>query len=161
MMNEKSIQKKVAEVITQREVKVTVGGKTYRCAPATLGTLISVSDLIAQLPEPDQGSKETLRGFIFSKARYGKPLPVIYSMLILGIRKYNQRRFGFFGRRKGEILAKKIAENAMPSECREGVEKILYGIEAKDFFELTTFLKGVEITRPTKVGTEATASGQR
>lgn len=116
--------------------------------------------MVANFPVADEKGNETLLGFALSKARYCGALPNIYAMLVLGSKGYDKRTLFGLGRKRGEELARVIADEVTPADCRKNVERLLYGIQVKDFFELTTFLKGVEITKPTKVVTGATASGR-
>lgn len=155
------IRSKVAAVINQHTIPVSIGSKTFQVAPPCLGTLIEISEMISSLPAVEKGSKETLMGFVLARARSCGVLPNIYAMLILGPKGYRKRGALGLGKRKGPALAREIADTVPPKECREGVERILYGLQMDDFFAITTFLKGVEVTKPTKVVTEATASGQR
>jgi hypothetical protein len=61
--------------------------------------------------------------------------------------------------RKAELV-ERLLNDIPPKELHALVALLLRKMQVADFFALTTFLVGINIIQPTKVGTEATASGQ-
>ncbi len=179
-MEEKAIEQKVAETILQKADEVTVGGKKYKVAPPSTATLILASEAVARLPktvlDPQKVVEESL-----SVAKDCRALGDVAAIMILGARnlaetkKVREKRekrclWGLFKwnewvevektiDRKAE-LAKEILESYSPKELNLLVGGLLQSMELGDFFGLTTFLTEINLLRPTKVETKATASGQ-
>ena len=63
-------------------------------------------------------------------------------------------------RTRGEVLGEEILEHCTAKEVQAIVANTLKQMEIASFFALTTFLKGVNLLRPTKVESETIASGQ-
>lgn len=174
MSKNEKIQARVARTILQDDRRIILGGKEYRVAPPALGTLIRASEMIARLP----GAIETKKGRefqdILASAKDFSALADFVAVLILGARKaiepvetYESR--GFLRRKKkvvttrAEELSREILGNVSPGEIKEAIVPLLEGLQLNDFFITTTFLSGINVTKPTKkkVETEATASGHR
>lgn len=167
----KNVQHKVAETLLKAEHKISLGGKEYTVAPPSIGTLVYVSDLISRVPKIEirEGSESI---DILAGAKDYKILPELMAVLILGVKEIRQSvepaKKWLFGANKGkkqtklEALVKEINENASPIEIKNAIVPLLESLQLADFFVVTTFLNGINITKPTKVetATEATASGQ-
>lgn len=159
-------EKRVADTMLQTEISVTLNGKTYAVAPPTLATLIKVSEAVARMPRdvPDEASvmSDCLR-----IARDCKPIAEIVALLILGAKQATKpvRRpwWQFWQKRKPTQLEQLMAEvlnGATPHQLHEMLARLLGQMQIADFFGLTTFLCEINLTKPTKVVTEATAPGQ-
>lgn len=179
-MESKTLEEKVAETILQKSDEITIGEKTYKVAPPTTATLILASEAVSRLPktvlDPQKVVEESL-----SVAKDCKALGDIAAIMILGARnltetrKVRERRekrclWGFFKRhewvevektidRKAE-LAQELLNTYSPKALNMIVGALLHKMELGDFFGLTTFLTEINLLRPTKVGTGATASGE-
>ncbi|MCM1168896.1 MAG: hypothetical protein NC324_03060 [Bacteroides sp.] len=176
---EKSMETKVAETILQRPEEIQIGERTYRVAPPSVATLILASEVASRMPQvkmnPEDAMNETL-----ANARFCRPLGEFVAVLILGAkgikeereieekihREWYKRRW----RRKGEKklvevdvkaeLADYLLKELSPRELYELTASLLQRMQVGDFFGLTTFLIETNLTRPTKVVSETTASGR-
>ncbi len=172
MSNDKNIQARVAQTILEDSRTITLGGRSYRVAPPTLGTLIRASEMIARLPEAIEVNKGREFQDILAAAKDYGALADFAAILILGAKKareevetYESR--GFLRRKKkvvttrAEALSREILESVSPADLKDAIIPLLEGLQLNDFFITTTFLGGINVTRPTKkkVGTKATASG--
>ena len=179
-MESKTLEEKVAETILQKSDEITIGEKTYKIAQPTTATLILASEAVSRLPktalDPQKVVEESL-----SVAKDCKALGEIAAIMILGARnltetrKVRERRekrclWGLFRRykwvevektvdRKAE-LAQELLYTYSPKALNMIVGALLHKMELGDFFGLTTFLTEINLLRPTKVGTGATASGE-
>ena len=167
----KNVQQKVSETLLRSELTVSLGGKEYKVAPPSIGTLVYVSDLISRVPKINvrEGSESA---DIIAGAKEYRILPEIIATLILGVKEIRKSvepaKKRFFMANKGkkrtklEALMQEINENAQPSEIKAAIVPLLESLQLGDFFVVTTFLNGINITKPTKVenATGATASGQ-
>lgn len=177
--NTDNIQQRVAKEILQTPETVSIGGVDYKVAPPSYGTLIAVSSMLRRLPE---GGIEIKEGSefetIISEAHRYSVVPRIVAMLILGAKEAKEparaKRRGIFselgfGRKKSDgtgletkldALAKTLENDASPEELKNAIAPLMERLELKDFFVLTTFLNRLNVTKPTKVETEATVHGR-
>ncbi len=169
----KTIEEKVAETILQQPVKVTVAGREYTAAPPTVATMILVSAAVSRLPHLHLDSGRVLEESL-AVAKDCQPLGDILATLILGAKHADdpvempqakgKRRL--FGRRKRktvtarERLSRELLEELSPRDLHSLTVQLLMKMQVSDFFGLTTFLTEINMTRPTKVVTGQTASGQ-
>lgn len=152
-----NIQKRVSDTILQKPTVIVLAGRRYRVAPPTIATLVLVSGTLGQMPDLSL-DKGDIMGSVLRNAKDCGGVADICAILILGAKKAGRRRFGI-GRTKAERLARRLAETAQPKEMGAAVSAILSGMQIGDFFVLTTFLQGLNTTKPTKVVTDPTASG--
>ncbi len=151
-----TVQKRVTDTILENAQTVVLGGKRYRMAPPTMGTLIMVSQHISELPDFSMES-ENLLNTVMKNAKDANAVSEVCAILILGAKKIKR---GPLGRLRLHRLARRITFNASPKEVLRAIKTTIYGMNLSDFFTLTTFLQGINVTEPTKVETEAIASGQ-
>ena len=175
---EKTIEEKVAQTILQQPEGMTIGGKTYTIAPPSVATLILVSGGVSRLPhlhlDEDKVIEETL-----SVAKDCQELGDIAATLILGAKHINdivesrhtekkRHLWGLFSTEhtvvkyetKKERLSRELLEDTTPRDLHNIIAQTLLKMQVGDFFGLTTFLTEINLMRPTKVETEAIASGQ-
>lgn len=176
----RTLEEKVADTILQKVDEIKVGNKTYKVSSPTIATLILASEAVSRLPktvlDPQKVVEESL-----SIAKDCKALGEVAAIMILGARHLTERikvrekttkryLFGLIKRnrevevekvidRKAE-LARELLETYSPRSLNMMLGGLLHKMELGDFFGLTTFLTEINLLRPTKVGTEATASGQ-
>lgn len=172
MSNDRKIQARVAQTILEDSHRVVLGGKEYRVAPPTLGTLIRASEMIARLPEAIKVNEGREFQDILAAAKDYRALADFAAVLILGAKKAAEEvevreKVGFLRRSKkvsqtrAEVLSREILDSTSPSELKEAVIPLLEGLQLNDFFITTTFLSGINVTKPTrKVETKPTASGE-
>lgn len=175
---EQTIEQKVAQTVLQQPEEIKIGDKTYTIAPPSVATLILVSGAVSRLPHLNLDDNRVLEETL-SIAKDCEELGDIAATLILGAkhindieeRRYTQRKrhlWGLFHTKKTvveletkkERLSRELLEDLTPGELYNLIVRIIKKMEVGDFFGLTTFLTGINMMRPTKVETEATASGQ-
>lgn len=164
-----TLEEKTAQTLLQAPKRIRIGDTEYTVSPPTLATLVLVSSLISQLPhrilDKDYIAEECL-----AIAKDCGKLGCIAAAIILGADGYNktrerdarprQRLFGLIplGKAKtcspkcdGVMLGEKIMSTLSPSEMNKLLADLLSSLELTDFFALTTFLAGINMTRATKV----------
>lgn len=175
---EKTTEQKVAQTILQQPEEITIGDKTYTLAPPSTATLILVSGAVSRLPHIELDEKRIMEETL-SIAKDCQELGEIAATLIIGAKHINdtvesrhiekKRRFwGLFSTKhevikvetKKDRLSRELMEELTPRDLHNLIAKALLKMQVADFFGLTTFLTGINLMRPTKVVTEATASGQ-
>lgn len=173
-----SLEQKAAAAILEQPIEVIVGERTYTAAPPSVATLIRVSALVSELPTAQLDKEHILEDVLRMAKDCGK-IGEITAVLILGAKfikaqektrlSANKRGFWalFHSKHGGDAaetvqnLAARLLEELSPSELYGIIARLLSRMEIGDFFALTTFLQGINQTRPTrKVETAATARGQ-
>lgn len=174
----KTIEQKTAETLLQQPEAVAVGGKTYMIAPPSIATLVLASRCIAELPHIRLDQDRVLESslaiakncenigdiaatLILGAKRCFEPKTIIRRVskcILWGLFHFSYRKAETITRR--EALARELMENLTPQQMHELIGQALIKMQVGDFFGLTTFLTEVNLTRPTKVETEATASGR-
>lgn len=167
MTNNTTVEQKTASTILQKPMEVVLGGKTYTVAPPSIATLILASEIVSQLPKvklnPEKIIEDTL-----AVAKDFTLLGDLFAVFVLGARKANEKRkrtlWQWLRRLPSQTaraaLASELLNNATPRELNTAMEQILFKLQVGSFFGLTTFLTEINLSRPTKVETAATASGQ-
>lgn len=151
-LKSKTTERKVADTIHEVAVSVRLcGGEQYDVPAPTLATLVEVSALSSEL-SPSEGSEVTLQTMLHSAqdaAVYARML----SAFILGVRRDNAKA--------REELCYHLMERASVSEVIEAVQSILSSSDIGGLFMLTTSLREMRLTKPTReVVTPPTALGQ-
>lgn len=167
MTDHTTVEQKTASTILQTPVEVVLGGKTYVVAPPSIATLILASEIISQLPSIKL-NKERIIEDSLAVAKDFALLGDLAAVFILGARKASERgkrTFRQWLRRAPRqlvrtTLASELLNEATPHELHAAIAQILMKMQLGDFFGLTTFLTEINLLRPTKVETEAIASGQ-
>lgn len=156
----KNTQKRAADTLLQREFEIVLGGISYKVPQPTLGTLVMISERISQLPE-FVVNKEKAVNSVLSSAKDCAPLADILAILIKGAKKINKSRVNPFWKVFGsqKRLSRKILNEATPAEIHQAIFRLIQEMDVTDFFQITTFLQGINLTKPTKV-VEQTALGQ-
>ena len=155
-----TIEQQVGKAVLQQGNAIFVGGVKYTVAPPSTATLILVSEGISTLPRVTLDNGKIVEESL-AIARECRVLGDIVATLILGAKKASKH--GIINRlfnRKRQRLAKTLLEELSPSELHALTAELLKTMQIGDFFGLTTFLVEINLMRPTKVETEATASGQ-
>ena len=159
------MEEKVAQTLLEEPTTVTIGGEAYKVAPPSIFTLVRASKYISKIPT-DTISEGNIFGSIIHNAEEYENIAWAISAILLG-KKFTELvtypKWQFWRREKnvtkGEILAKKLI-NTPINEVSSAFFKVLGQIDIRAFFVITTSLKGMMITKPTKeVETETTASG--
>ena len=164
----KKTEQKVADALLERKIQVKVGAKVYEAPAPTLGTLVMVSELIAELPELE--TKEDVAA-IFRNIRHSGLIARICAIFIIGAKAVKNEQISsenklrnllrFRGPRTAvDALAEEILDNCTPADTSRIVANLTEASNLEDFFQLSTFLQEVNLTKPTKVEKETTASGR-
>lgn len=175
---EQTVEHKAAQTILQQPEEISIGGKTYTVAPPSVATLILVSGAVSRLPHLHLDDNKVLEETL-AIAKDCAELGDIAATLIIGAKHINdivERRqiekkrhlCGLFHTKRTvvefetakERLSRELLEELTPRDLHNLVASILQKMQVGDFFGLTTFLTEINMMRPTKVVTEATASGQ-
>lgn len=159
------MEEQVAQTLLEEPTTVTIGGEAYKVAPPSIFTLVRASKYISKIPT-DTISEGNIFGSIIHNAEEYENIAWAISVIVLGndfteVETYP--KWQFWKRKKsvtkGEILAKKLI-NTPINEVSSAFFKVLGQIDIRAFFVITTSLKGMMITKPTKeVENETTASG--
>ncbi len=177
-MEQPTTEQRVAQTILQQPEEITIGDKTYIIAPPSTATLILVSGAVSRLPHIELDEKKIMEESLYV-AKDCEVLGEIAATLILGAKHINdtvesrhiekkRHLWGLFSTKhevvkietKKDRLCRELMEEATPRDLHNLIAKALLKMQIADFFGLTTFLTGINLMRPTKVVTEATASGQ-
>ena len=172
-MSDRIESKTARTVLNLPDRTVEIGGTTYGIAKPTLGTLIMVSGLAAELPVLDG---EDIFKSAVTGARDCGVLAKIVAVLILGAKRVSEERtetveiqvkrgfslFHLFGGSENttrqihvlevDHLAEKVAQNLSISEIKEIIVGCVLDLGIADFFAVTTSLAGTNLLRPKEVG---------
>ena len=159
------MEEKVAQTLLEEPTTIIIGGEAYKVAPPSIITLVRASKYISKIPA-DTIDEEHIFGSIVHKAEDYENIAWAVAVILLGNRFTETVRppFWQFWKRKknithGEILANKLTK-APITEVSAAFFNMLAQMDIRPFFVITTSLKGMMITKPTKeVETETTASG--
>lgn len=165
-MAKKKIEERVADTILQRDITVSAGGRSFTVPAPTLGTLIMVSERIADIPYL---GAEKNAAVILANARQGHAIAEVLAIYILGAKAIKEdvnapkKRLPFLSKgntpkSKLEELTEDIELSMTPGDMNALYAQLIEATDFSDFFEVSTFLREASLTRPTKV--ETTASGQ-
>ena len=159
------MEEKVAQTLLEEPTTVTIGGEAYQVAPPSIFTLVRASKYISKIPT-DTISEGNIFGSIIHNAEDYENIAWAISVIVLGndfteVETYP--KWQFWKRKKnvtkGENLVKKLMK-APIDEVSTAFFKVLGQMDIRAFFVITTSLKGMMITKPTKeVVNETTASG--
>ena len=168
----KNIESRVADTVLQRNKEIVIGDQTYEIAPPTTATLILVSELVATMPTIKLNSESIIIESLMI-AKDCKPLGDIMAVLILGAKNIREKKTITTKRLWGLIketceipinkqaeLAELILQNISPKELNKIVVELLMGMEVADFFDISTSLIKVNLTRETREVEKTTASGR-
>lgn len=159
------MEEKVAQTLLEEPTTIIIGGEAYKVAPPSIITLVRASKYISKIPA-DTIDEEHIFGSIVHKAEDYENIAWAVAVILLGNRFTETARppFWQFWKRKknitqGEILANKLTKSPV-SEISEAFFKVIGQIDIRSFFAVSTSLKGMMITKPTKeVENETIVSG--
>ena len=160
------MEEKVAQTLLEEPTTVTIGGEAYQVAPPSIFTLVRASKYISKIPT-DTISEENIFGSIIHNAEDYENIAWAISVIVLGndfteVETYPKWQFWKRKKKnvtKGELLANKLI-NTPITEVSAAFFNMLAQMDIRPFFVITTSLKGMMITKPTKeVENETTASG--
>lgn len=171
----KKVEEQVADTLLETKREVTIGGKRYEVAPPSFATLIAVSGLVARVDfealERDAGREgASVTALAIHYAPYGMIIGSVIATLVLGVKRASRKlhwyeKLWMWLRGKGryindEVTTKGSREEAeliqtllvsvTPSEMAELLTTLLEGMELGAFFGLTTFLRELNVAKPTR-----------
>ena len=157
-------EQKTAATMLQQPTQIILGGERYEVKPPTLATLMEVSAIVSQMPRVDP--KASVVDVVLGQAKDFKMIGKLFALLILGYEEAMQTvKAHWWDKRpfatRGELLGTVIMLHATPKEAQEAMIQVLQEMDLSSFFALTTFLGGLNVTRPTKVGNRPTARGHK
>ena len=159
------MEEKVAQTLLEEPTTVTIRGEAYQVAPPSIFTLVRASKYISKIPT-DTISDGNILGSIIHNAEEYENIAWAISVILLG-KDFTQivtyPKWQFWRKKKnvtkGELLAKKLI-NTPITEVSAAFFNMLAQMDIRPFFVITTSLKGMMITKPTKeVENEMTAYG--
>lgn len=159
------MEEQVAQTLLEEPTAVTIGGEAYQVAPPSIFTLVRASKYISKIPT-DTINEGNILGSIIHNAEEYENIAWAIAVILLG-KKFTEivtyPKWQFWRKKKnvtrGELLAKKLI-NTPITEVSAAFFKVLGQIDIRAFFVVSTSLRGMMITKPTKeVETEMTASG--
>lgn len=170
-MARKPIERKVADTIQQKPLEIKIGSKTFLAPQPTYGTMVEISAIIAENEQTLEVSEEDITAGVLRYAKDSTYLADIVAVIILGAKRL---RFSlknafldiiFMIRYKTLSLPRKYLKSQIMQESTNADLAIILGtllssIDVKSFFVSITFLREINITKPTRV-IETTASGQQ
>lgn len=163
----KSIETKTAGTLLEEPISVTIGMREYRVPPPSLGTLARIGGLISSMKLQERSEDVKPEEIPFVALREAGSAGVIADILATFITGEKQESVWssiipkYFT--KHDRVRRRVLATVTPAEASRVFAVMLQSLQLGDFFGLTTFLKGVNILKPTrerKVGKEVTASGQ-
>ena len=159
------MEEKVAQTLLEEPTTIIIGGEAYKVAPPSIITLVRASKYISKIPA-NTIDENNIFGSIVDNAEDYENIAWAVAVILLGNRFTEIVRppFWQFWKQKkhitqGEVLANKLTK-APISELSEAFFKTLGQMDIRSFFVVTTSLKGMMITKPTKeVEIETIVSG--
>lgn len=176
----KTAERRVADAVLQKKMKVTVGDRDFEVARPTIATLYEVSAIVSELADVEADRMpDNMQDIITGALGMAHHAPVhaaALAMLILGAREQGYveevkttetaaAKPSLLGRMvsgKGmvetveqvdrfEELRSFLLYNGSPSEIQTALVQILgTNAETPFFFQTTVFLKGARMTAPTR-----------
>lgn len=154
----KTIEQEVAAVILQKPETIRVGIKKYRFNPPTTGTIIATSAAVSKMPRIKLDDSDVLTE-VLRNAKDCEAIGEALATLLCGSHGYFSK--GLKRRwleRRIRRMSARLLENHTPIELKTLTVTMLAKTDLARFFELSTFLTEINLTKATKV--ETTASGQ-
>ncbi|GIZ15498.1 hypothetical protein [Capnocytophaga catalasegens] len=175
-----NIEERVSETILEEKKQITIQGETYNVAPPTIRTLIKFSKYVSAFPKEELDQERPVASLLLHSDKLHN-VGYALACIILGNKEFEKKEETIFEEVKREFLFKKIIkQKVIVSEKSNGellAEKInnapieevlnvffllLKFMKLSDFFQLTTSLIEMNLTKATKtaeVVKETTAFG--
>lgn len=169
-MNEenKTLEEMVADAITEQPNKIKLSDKEYVMNPPTVGTLILFSKEVSKIPKVSQND-ETIDQFVLRTAKDMRCIGRAFATALIGAKelrkesKWYQKVYRFLTRKKSRLeeLTDELIDTLSTKDFFTLYNNIIKRMDVSLFFALTTFLAGINQTKPKReVEEKTTASGQ-
>lgn len=166
MSRNKTIEQKAGQTIRQQPTPITIGRKAYQVKPASVATIILVSEIVSTMPDKTIQDLTKLE-WSLAFGRDCRPISEMAAALILGEKRYTRAQHpGLLHRilyRRDRELPQYISREYTPDQFTILMEQLVGSMEIDDFFGLTTSLIEINILRrtaTTEVVKKTTASGR-
>lgn len=170
MRGKRNIEKRAADTLLERGTDVTVGGHRYSVAPPSLATLMEVSGLIGGAGGWDDVSDEdSVASVALMRAKDAPMICEVVSTLILGAKspvratswlesmwlrvkgwKRNDGKRAVSYEADKKLLEDRLRHDVTPSELLALLTTLMEGMELGAFFGITTFLRELNVAKPTR-----------
>ncbi len=160
------MEEQVSKTILEEKESVNIGGESYNVAPPSIATLILFSKYVSKLPKESLSEKTAIASLLQNadKLHY---VGYAIASVILGAEKVKSKqstikRFWhkiFNKKTELELLAEKINHSDVENVSNVFLT-ILSSLKLNVFFQLTTSLIEMNLTKPTREVEEMTVSGQ-
>lgn len=170
MRGKRSIERKASDTLLEKRMEVMVGGHRYSVAPPSLATLMEVSGLIGGAKDWDNVEDEdTVAGVALMRAMDAPMICEVVSTLILGANrvvgetswlegmwlkikswKRNNEEIGASYEADKKLLVERLMYEVTPNDLLGLMTTLLEGMELGAFFGITTFLRELNVAKPTR-----------
>lgn len=162
----KETQKKAADVLLEKKVRVTIGKKDYTIPPPSIATMAIASRAILQLPNVNTGTDDIVSESL-RVARDCEIVGDIIAIFLVGAKDLREGQNSFFGfikqrlaKKRKEALSRMIVEELRPSELHAILATIFTTMEVADFFSVIASLTRINNLAPAGEAMKTTAHGQ-
>lgn len=151
-----TIERKVADTILQIPQSIEIGGRKYRIANMPFASVVEMSAEVSEIPVSMSESEDNP---VVSVLRHGREYGDVPRILAVMMVSAVWLLFGRFGhwvfRRKVGRKARLLSVRHSSRQLNEAAQVLIERSDLADFFALSTFLAGINMTKATKVETEA------
>lgn len=145
-----STERQVADTLHEACVSVTLGSVEYGVPSPTLATLVEVSAIVSAFGDGRDEGSSLLE--IIQSAGEAHLYADMLAVFILEAKRGNSK--------EREELARKLLEEAKVSEVIVAIQSIISMSDIGGLFMLTTSLREMRMTKPTREVVQEIASGQ-
>lgn len=170
MRGKKNVERRASDTLLERRTDIMVGGHRYSVAPPSLATLMEVSGLIGGAKEwDDVADEDTVAGIALMRAMDAPMICEVVSTLILGANRAvcetswlegmwikarggrrNNEKIGASYEADKKLLVERLMYEVTPNELLGLLTTLLEGMELGAFFGITTFLRELNVAKPTR-----------
>ncbi len=158
-----TVERKTAETLLQYPRSIRIGKRKYRVSRITFASIVEMSAAISELPDTMTGGEDNLFVSTLRNAKDYGDTPIVLAVMMSSPWLMMLGRPGhWLFKRRLRRKAMRLSVRHSARELNEAAQTLIKHTDLADFFALTTFLAGINLTKATKVGTErteTTASG--
>lgn len=149
------MEQKVADTLLEEKQTIVIDQVgSFEMNPPSIATLVLASKYIRQMPSKLL-KEESLVSEMINNADKLAPVGKALAAMILGAKEFSKKEkltiHNFYKKRntRGSVIAEKI-NTANVSDVLNSFFDVLKGMKLNDFFQLTTFLIEMNLTKRTK-----------